>query len=285
MEDDEASAAKDATAEDTLPEIPVLEPVLRKERYEPERPTIVRDFAYAAEDPLFWRLDDRPDDSREDVEDDARLLETAGRDDPDGGGFRGAPPWLQSTTHEGGLSEEDHTSQAPDDELHGRAVALFDFDPEHENEFALQEGQIIYISSRHGLGWLVAVDMLNGDCGLVPEEYVRLLEEGDEGFHDDDLSMQEHDAHDDLSTTPRSTGGRKTGDLAQQTDDDTGEWEDDEETTSHGGHESMAEADDEDDASHEPSAAAEMSDEERQKIMDAAEREMALVDARLREDM
>ncbi|CCJ28265.1 unnamed protein product [Pneumocystis jirovecii] len=65
---------------------------------------------------------------------------------------------------------------APIDEIYGKAVALFDFIPEHENEFALVRGQQIWISYRHEQGWLVAVDPLTGDTGLVPEEYVRIYD-------------------------------------------------------------------------------------------------------------
>ncbi|KTW26768.1 hypothetical protein T552_02769 [Pneumocystis carinii B80] len=61
-----------------------------------------------------------------------------------------------------------------EDEIYGKAVALFDFIPEHENEFALVRGQKIWISYRHEQGWLVAVDPETGDAGLVPEEYVQM---------------------------------------------------------------------------------------------------------------
>lgn len=65
------------------------------------------------------------------------------------------------------------------DEINRRAVALFDFLPENDNEVALREGQVIWISYRHGQGWLVAEDPDTGENGLVPEEYVEI-------FYDDD---------------------------------------------------------------------------------------------------
>lgn len=74
------------------------------------------------------------------------------------------------------------TIASPDEEMHGKAVALFDFVPEHENELALQEGQIILVSYRHGQGWLVAEDM-GGESGLVPEEFVRLVRHIDGGLN------------------------------------------------------------------------------------------------------
>ncbi|RMZ81819.1 hypothetical protein DV738_g2002, partial [Chaetothyriales sp. CBS 135597] len=67
------------------------------------------------------------------------------------------------------------TIASPDEEMHGKAVALFDFESEHPNELPLKEGQIILVSYRHGQGWLVAEDPRTGESGLVPEEFVRLV--------------------------------------------------------------------------------------------------------------
>ncbi|KAL9062549.1 MAG: hypothetical protein Q9157_008828, partial [Trypethelium eluteriae] len=69
------------------------------------------------------------------------------------------------------------TIASPDEEMHGKAIALFDFTRENENELPLVEGQVILVSYRHGQGWLVAQDPISGESGLVPEEYVRLLRE------------------------------------------------------------------------------------------------------------
>ncbi|KAJ5933462.1 hypothetical protein N7454_005791 [Penicillium verhagenii] len=70
----------------------------------------------------------------------------------------------------------------PDEEMHGKAVALFDFTREHENELPLTEGQVVYVSYRHGHGWLVAEDPTTGENGLVPEEFVRLLRDIEGGL-------------------------------------------------------------------------------------------------------
>lgn len=59
--------------------------------------------------------------------------------------------------------------------MHGKAVALFDFEQENENELPLIEGQVIWVSYRQCQGWLVAQDPSTHEIGLVPEEYVRLL--------------------------------------------------------------------------------------------------------------
>ena len=74
------------------------------------------------------------------------------------------------------------TIASPDEEMHGKAVALFDFARENENELPLIEGQVIWVSYRHGQGWLVAEDPKTGESGLVPEEYVRLLRDIEGGW-------------------------------------------------------------------------------------------------------
>lgn len=74
------------------------------------------------------------------------------------------------------------TITSPDEEMHGKAVALFDFARENENELPLVEGQIVWVSYRHGQGWLVAEDPKTQESGLVPEEYVRLLRDIEGGI-------------------------------------------------------------------------------------------------------
>jgi len=74
------------------------------------------------------------------------------------------------------------TITSPDEEMHGKAVALFSFDRENENELPLVEGQIIWVSYRHEQGWLVAEDPRTQESGLVPEEYVRLLRDIEGGM-------------------------------------------------------------------------------------------------------
>src|SRR5271163_2874687 len=67
--------------------------------------------------------------------------------------------------------------------MHGKAVALFDFTSEHQNELPLKEAQIILVSYRHGQGWLVAQDPKTGESGLVPEEFVRLVRDIEGGLN------------------------------------------------------------------------------------------------------
>jgi hypothetical protein len=73
------------------------------------------------------------------------------------------------------FSRDYYSKHIPGGEMHGRAVSLFDFTIEHENELPLKEGQVVFVSYRHSQGWLVATDPQTGESGLIPEEYVRLL--------------------------------------------------------------------------------------------------------------
>ncbi|KAH3686065.1 hypothetical protein WICPIJ_002958, partial [Wickerhamomyces pijperi] len=65
-----------------------------------------------------------------------------------------------------------------------RAVALYPFEPENENELELKQDQIIFINYEYGEGWLVAQEPETGKTGLVPSEYVRILD-------DEELESQE----------------------------------------------------------------------------------------------
>jgi hypothetical protein len=67
------------------------------------------------------------------------------------------------------------------EDMYGRAVALYDFEQENDNELPLVEGQIILVLYRHGQGWLAAQNLKTQQSGLVPEEYVQLLQNIHEG--------------------------------------------------------------------------------------------------------
>jgi SH3 domain len=95
------------------------------------------------------------------------------------------------------------TIVSPDEEMHGRAVALFDFEAENENELSMREGMIVFISFRHGQGWLVAQDLKSGESGLVPEEYVRLLRDIEGGY--DGLMMTNGEPDEARTPTQETT--------------------------------------------------------------------------------
>ncbi|KAL3474690.1 hypothetical protein BJX99DRAFT_260117 [Aspergillus californicus] len=119
----------------------------------------------------------------------------------------------------------------PDEEMHGKAVALFDFTREHENELQLSEGQVIFVSYRHGQGWLVAEDPRTGESGLVPEEFVRLVRDIEGGltslndaeaeYEDEYASPESVDSQQELTPTSHSAPNGKASDtLATATGND-----------------------------------------------------------------
>ena len=102
------------------------------------------------------------------------------------------------------------TIASPDEEMHGKAVALFDFQSENDNELSIKEGQVIWVSYRQLQGWLVAQDPKTDESGLVPEEYVRLfkdIENGDwpEGTDKDDKVNDTDTAVNDSLKSPPIT--------------------------------------------------------------------------------
>lgn len=230
--------------------IPVLAAPQRKDTLLSNSTTVIRDFAYLFDDIRFHNPAEPPDPSPEldhdEEEDEPHPVED---------GFTGVPPWMQLSTH-GGMASEDDLSITSKDELYGRAVALFDFIPEHENEFALSEGQIIHISSRHGQGWLVAVEPDTGDCGLVPEEYVRMLNE-------EEINHSEGDQGTALAGKHEATSGQSAVDAEGWVD------ESDSDGVTHQGKSSEVECIADPD---------QITEEDRRKIMLQAERDMAIAE-------
>lgn len=125
--------------------------------------TIYRDYAYSCNDPRFYKSPLEYDflkgtlnscmrfsfaDDDLDLDQDLLL-----KDD-----------YFHSTFENEGFDDMEsyNVLETSADEIYGKAVALFDFIPEHENEFALVRGQKMWISYRHEQGWLVAVDPETG---------------------------------------------------------------------------------------------------------------------------
>lgn len=115
------------------------------------------------------------------------------------------------------------TIASPDEEMHGKAVALFDFTRENENELPLFEGQVIWVSYRHGQGWLVAEDPKTGESGLVPEEYVRLLRDIEGGWTSLSGELAEKETSKDAMFSP--TAGQDPGITSKQADQSNGSQE------------------------------------------------------------
>ncbi|KAG9285990.1 hypothetical protein G9A89_022666 [Geosiphon pyriformis] len=86
--------------------------------------------------------------------------------------------WGQNNMDQNAIDEED------DEFTDRRARALYDFQGENESELSFSEGDILLIRSRRCAGWLVAD--LGEETGLVPENYVTLLGDGEEEGDDDE---------------------------------------------------------------------------------------------------
>lgn len=180
--------------------------------------TEVRDYAYPEFHPLHYGVPADSDEGGSQFSDE----EYEDEEYPDSYMRDGGPPWKEDSdlaspvviSHSVGdrISKEYEFSVASVDEIHGRAVALFDFIPENDNEAPLKEGQIIWVSYRHGQGWLVAEDPATGETGLVPEEYVQMISGHDYsssqssaslGDSEDSESRPPHEQPNDHNTSPQ----------------------------------------------------------------------------------
>ncbi|CCF56882.1 hypothetical protein KAFR_0B05860 [Kazachstania africana CBS 2517] len=130
--------------------------------------------------------------------------------------------------------------------INQRAIALYDFEPENDNELGLHEGDIVFISYRHGQGWLVAENQPRTKTGLVPEEFVSFLDNDEEDKEAHDMARpfylthfisqglqnskdisQGNDSNDEIKSKNRNTNDNPN-------DDD--EWEDIDELGTELGH-------------------------------------------------
>jgi hypothetical protein len=89
--------------------------------------------------------------------------------DPEGEGYYPDDEGIEGIVYEEDSDYDSRFSKdyrfavgSPAEEMHGKAVALFDFIQENENELPLVEGQVVWVSYRHGMGWLVAEDPKTG---------------------------------------------------------------------------------------------------------------------------
>lgn len=103
-------------------------------------------------------------------------------------------------------SEEDSASLEDDDGtgvpthfVRGIYQALFDFEPELETEMVMKAGDIVTVFARKCAGWVQAGRIFDGEItgegGLVPENYLQLLErdEDDDDWEGDSDEENEND--------------------------------------------------------------------------------------------
>ncbi|XBW36269.1 hypothetical protein QEN19_001861 [Hanseniaspora menglaensis] len=62
--------------------------------------------------------------------------------------------------------------------INKRGIALYDFENLNDNELPLKKNDLVFINYKHGQGWLVVQRLdESGEAGLVPEDYVEILDE------------------------------------------------------------------------------------------------------------
>lgn len=108
------------------------------------------------------------------------------------------------------------------------AVAIYDFVPENENELDLKENDIVFISYKHGQGWLVAENEARTKTGLVPEEFVSYLQPEEEAdmLHEDKARpfYLTHMITNNMEVPVEADS--RTNAVKLKNDDDDDEWED-----------------------------------------------------------
>ncbi|KAJ4387899.1 hypothetical protein N0V93_008502 [Gnomoniopsis smithogilvyi] len=90
-------------------------------------------------------------------------------------GSAGKSPTFEALTLDSPPPDDDDDDDDDDNnnDLRCKAVAMSDFDPRDEkHKLRLTCGQIVWISHRHGKGWLVAENINTQESGLVPEKHV-----------------------------------------------------------------------------------------------------------------
>lgn len=84
--------------------------------------------------------------------------------------------------------------------INKKGIALYDFKNLNDNELPLKKGDLIFINYKHGQGWLVVQRLDDsGEAGLVPEDYVEIVDNEDEVYPEDgSIEYQENPnlAHD-----------------------------------------------------------------------------------------
>lgn len=168
----------------------------------------IKDFAYDVEDPRHFGIfnDDDEDDDEDDEEDqeydsdeagyegkyydgsEEALLEDGEYYGENGDVVRGDESdtvYTQRTRNQQDKEDTDESGLV-------HAVALYPFTPENSNELSLVPEQHLIISYECGDGWLVAYDPATGQTGLVPSEYICIVE-SEPGVDEEDEEEEEED--------------------------------------------------------------------------------------------
>lgn len=137
----------------------------------------IKDFAYEVSNPLHYGY---YNDGLEDTE-----------EGTDTGAYNGDDSYVNDYEDADNYTNDDDLERRqsvilPNDYIvNKRAIALYDFEPENDNELGFKEGDTLFISYRHGQGWLVAENQERNQTGLVPEEFVSFVEPSKEEQEED----------------------------------------------------------------------------------------------------
>jgi hypothetical protein len=98
-------------------------------------------------------------------------------------------PLPETPKHANGAAKTGDAAEPDDDALReGMATALFDYDPQENDELAFSEGAVLEILVVQDDGWVTARDA-NGATGLVPGNYVKMLRVDSTKHEEDDTEV------------------------------------------------------------------------------------------------
>ncbi|EEB09026.1 Shk1 kinase binding protein 5 [Schizosaccharomyces japonicus yFS275] len=137
--------------------------------------TVARDYEYPETDTLFLGFHSELIEDRNSVSFTEDYFTNEFDDDTYGEGadYEGVSDesWPSADSSE----QNRQKKQSLPAEVIAQAVAMFAFEPQHENELGFKEGQQLWILYNYGEGWLIAFDPTTGKTGLIPEQFVEVL--------------------------------------------------------------------------------------------------------------
>jgi hypothetical protein len=153
----------------------------------------IKDFAYDVSDPRHFGIYD--EEYTDEEEEDESGYDDDDYDDGNDGAENVGTTEYQDYYETGNLDAQGVRNHHTNDEYNAEsndlyssnegtnneilhAIALYSFVPENSNELSLVPDQLLIINYECGDGWLVAHDPVSGQTGLVPSEYIRMLDVG-----------------------------------------------------------------------------------------------------------
>ncbi|KAK4055799.1 hypothetical protein OIV83_000346 [Microbotryomycetes sp. JL201] len=167
---------------------------------------IVRDFAFPRDDPRFSGKP-HPDEMNRTNEPDSAYAADEDDEPASSSGFS----WGFVTSHQADIIKEGDYEQRDDEQsseeltfddlgefVPGVYEALYDFAPELETEMPIQAGEIVTVISRQCAGWVqagrVQDGQVTGEIGLVPENYLQLIDAVDQDEQEHEIVTEPESA-------------------------------------------------------------------------------------------